>query len=274
MQRSVVQWTGVCGIAPLGISLQCSEVYCSAYTRVWCSAVIFPQHYVTICSRSLFTGNITTLLYYTVLHLISLHCTALHITSLHFTAMHCITLHFTALYSTALTCISPIKGIFQHASHGRWQQIQISPGDSWFSRGFLSDLWGFLPWGVLGGFLPVSQKVGCLKKIINWVDDFYLTKEHFLRKITFSTWLVTRDMWHMTCDMGNMEEGTFSHNLRSLAHTVWDWRCFEDIFTKDHQRTHWTYNNCLGRSAPASPGLLNMFIFIVVVKICLCPDLL
>ena len=124
--------------------------------------------------------------------------------------------------------------------------------------------------GFLGGFLPVSRKVGCLKKIINWVDDFYLTKEHFLRKkMTYYTWLVTHDMWHMTCDMWNMGQGTFSHNLRSLAHTVWDLRCFEDIFTKDHQLTPWTYNQGICRTAPATRGLLSILIFVVVVKLCL-----
>ena len=45
--------------------------------------------------------------------------------------------------------------------------------------------------------------------------------------MTCDTWHATSDMWHMEGDW------TFSQNLRFLAHTVWEWRCLEDISTKD-----------------------------------------
>ena len=47
------------------------------------------------------------------------------------------------------------------------------------------------------------------------------------------------DMWHLTLDTWNLTHGmlhmtgrgrwTFSQNFSSLASTVWEWRCFEDV---------------------------------------------
>ena len=42
-------------------------------------------------------------------------------------------------------------------------------------------------------------------------------------------WHMTWDTWHVT----GVHGWTFSQNLSSLALTTWNWRCFEDIFTKD-----------------------------------------
>ena len=47
---------------------------------------------------------------------------------------------------------------------------------------------------------------------------------------------VTCETWHMTCNMWHVTHGgrwTFSQNFRSLAHTVWEWRCLEDLEEKD-----------------------------------------
>ena len=106
----------------------------------------------------------------------SLHCTALHCTALHCTALHYTELHYTTLHCSAFHQWGdlPARVSRQMATNTDF------PGDSWFSRGFFSDLLEFLPWGVLGGFLPVSRKMWCFKKIINWVDNFYLTEEPFL----------------------------------------------------------------------------------------------
>ena len=50
-------------------------------------------------------------------------------------------------------------------------------------------------------------------------------------------WQMTRDMWHKTCDTRHVTGGgkrTFSKNFSSWALKVWEWRCFEDILTRDH----------------------------------------
>ena len=71
------------------------------------------------------------------------------------------------------------------------------------------------------------------------------------------------DMWHMTCDMWDVTGGgwwTFSQNVRSLALTIWEWRCFEDIFTKDHWVSELVNDECVCRTSPATPGLLNILL--------------
>ena len=79
---------------------------------------------------------------------------------------------------------------------------------------------------------------------------------------------MTRDTWHMTCDTWQVtceRRWTFSQNFKSLAHTVWEWRCFEDIWTKGSP-TLLISSEGVCRTAPATLGLLkNMgFIFPVL----------
>ena len=119
----------MCHIVPSGIVLQCSEVYCSAYTRVWCSAVIFPQHYVTICARSLFTSNYTTSMHNTSLN----YCIALHYTALHCNALYCIALQCTAmpcttLHCIALNCIAPMRGSSSTRLTADGNNYRFAPG--------------------------------------------------------------------------------------------------------------------------------------------------
>ena len=57
----------------------------------------------------------------------------------------------------------------------------------------------------------------------------------------------------MTCDTWG-GGWTFAQNLSFLALTVWDKQCFEDISTKDQ-----LINGSVSRTAPATPGLLNIF---------------
>ena len=49
-------------------------------------------------------------------------------------------------------------------------------------------------------------------------------------------WHVTHDTWYVTCYTWHMTGGgrwTLSQNFSPLALTVWEWRCIEDISTKD-----------------------------------------
>ena len=52
-----------------------------------------------------------------------------------------------------------------------------------------------------------------------------LTKEDEKKKKYM--WHMTRDIWHVSHDRGGW--WTFSKNFSSLALTVWDLKCFEDI---------------------------------------------
>ena len=63
--------------------------------------------------------------------------------------------------------------------------------------------------------------------------------------MTGDTWHVTHGTWHMTCSV----EWTFSQNFTSLAPSVWDWQCLEDIWTKVNDGGD-------SRTALAAPGLL------------------
>ena len=79
--------------------------------------------------------------------------------------------------------------------------------------------------------------------------------------VTRATWHGTPDTLHMTPDTWHATHGgrwTFSENVRSLALTVWVWRCFENLEKKDESvyqliivmtevfvedpRLHWSVN--------------------------------
>ena len=49
-----------------------------------------------------------------------------------------------------------------------------------------------------------------------------------------------------------------SQNFRSLAHIVWEFRSFEDIFTKDELLNYPVRNEGNCRSVPAKLGLLKV----------------
>ena len=69
----------------------------------------------------------------------------------------------------------------------------------------------------------------------------YMTCDTWI--VTCDTWHITRDMWHLTPDTWHMTYDTWHmtgggrwtlfQNVSSLARTVWEWRCSEDISTKD-----------------------------------------
>ena len=67
------------------------------------------------------------------------------------------------------------------------------------------------------------------------------------------TWHVTFDTWHMTC-VKRRTGG--DENFRSLALTVWLWRCLEDSEPKDD----WINYKAVCKTALATPGLLIILI--------------
>ena len=80
----------------------------------------------------------------------------------------------------------------------------------------------------------------------------------------WSAWLDEwgeRKMWHETCDRWHMTHDrwgrwTLSQNFSSLSLMVWEWRCLEDIFTKDELPNESTSEEGVCRTAPGTPGLL------------------
>ena len=62
---------------------------------------------------------------------------------------------------------------------------------------------------------------------------------------------VTYDMWHVT----RGGRWAFSQNIKSLAHTVWEWRCFEGSWTKGWS-TYWISHKGVCGKALATLGLL------------------
>ena len=78
-------------------------------------------------------------------------------------------------------------------------------------------------------------------------------------QVTYDIWQLTHDMWLMTYDTLHMTGWvmwTFSQNLSSLALTVWDWRCFEDLEENDESVNELFIDKGVCRTAPATPGLL------------------
>ena len=80
--------------------------------------------------------------------------------------------------------------------------------------------------------------------------------------VTCDTWHMTRDMWHLTYDMCHVTHRGWwrvCQNFRSLAPTVWvSWR----FWTKGWPTQFVNYKgDC--RTAPATPGLLNIQYFFV-----------
>ena len=74
---------------------------------------------------------------------------------------------------------------------------------------------------------------------------------------------MTRDMWHMTLDTWHMTHDRWGEvNILSKCQLpssyVWEWRCSEDISTKDHSLGYLMNDEGVSRTAPATPGLLNI----------------
>ena len=77
--------------------------------------------------------------------------------------------------------------------------------------------------------------------------------------MTHDIWHVTRDTWHVTHDTWDVWGGwTFSQNFRSLALTVWDLGYYEDLEEKDEWINQLINHEAVYRTAPATPGLLNI----------------
>ena len=67
-------------------------------------------------------------------------------------------------------------------------------------------------------------------------------------------WHVTRDMWHVACDMGGGGR-TVSKNFSSVALTVWERQFFLTYLKKGWMSDLINYKGVC-RIAPATPGLL------------------
>ena len=68
-------------------------------------------------------------------------------------------------------------------------------------------------------------------------------------------------MWHVTCDMWHVTHGggwTLPQNFSSLALTAWYLWCLEDWEEKDDRLTDSINYEAVYRTAPATPGLLNI----------------
>ena len=67
---------------------------------------------------------------------------------------------------------------------------------------------------------------------------------------------MTGDLWHVTYDTWHSVRWTFSQNFSFPALLVWDWECFECIYT-NHQLVTLGNDKAVCRTAPTSPGLLK-----------------
>ena len=79
--------------------------------------------------------------------------------------------------------------------------------------------------------------------------------------LTCDTWHVTRDTWHVTRDTRHMTclgGWTFSQNFSALALTVCDLWYYEDLEEKADWLTDLINDKAVYRTAPATPGLLNI----------------
>ena len=76
-------------------------------------------------------------------------------------------------------------------------------------------------------------------------------------------WHVTLDTWHVTrCDTWHNRGGEHSlKNFSSLALTVCDLWCYEDLEKKDDWLNEWINDQAVHRTAPATLGLLKIFQF-------------
>ena len=76
-----------------------------------------------------------------------------------------------------------------------------------------------------------------IQGVINILSQFQVPSSYNLGiMMSCELWHVTCDTGHMTRDMWHRTGGgrwTFSQTFSSLALTVWEWRCSEDISTKD-----------------------------------------
>ena len=82
-----------------------------------------------------------------------------------------------------------------------------------------------------------------------------------MRHMTCDMWYVICDTWHVThvtWQVGTGKPFLFFLLFSSLAFTVWEWKCIEDIFT-NYQLVSLSINQWMAEvcwTAPATPGLL------------------
>ena len=67
---------------------------------------------------------------------------------------------------------------------------------------------------------------------------------------------MTHDTWHVTHDRWG--RWTFSKNLSSIAHTVWEWRFSSDISRKEHWLNELINHKGVCRKSLAAPSMLRI----------------
>ena len=81
--------------------------------------------------------------------------------------------------------------------------------------------------------------------------------------MTRDRWHVRCVTWHLTRDIRHVIYGrrwTFSHNFRSLAYTVWEWWCLEDLEEKGDLANQLMNHEGVCRTVPSALGLLSTFV--------------
>ena len=102
-----------------------------------------------------------------------------------------------------------------------------------------ADCWGPI-WGPMRGLgkncmgrgQTNTHTHGHVDSMTNWAQRAELVKTW---QVTCAMWHVVRDTWHMTYDRW----WTLCQNFRSLALTVWDSWCFEDLEKRDLWLSEW-----------------------------------
>ena len=91
---------------------------------------------------------------------------------------------------------------------------------------------------------------------------WYMTPDNW--HLTPDTWQLSPDMWQVTCD--TWWGVSIFLNVSSPALRVWDKQCLEDSELKDDSIDESVSNKGVYRTAPATPGLVNI---IGMVRCCL-----
>ena len=108
--------------------------------------------------------------------------------------------------------------------------------------------------------------IGCKLDGVGPIDNRPSTNKlhHFTKKkcdiwlVTCDMWHITYDTWHATCDMWHVWGWTWYQNFSPLALPVCDLWYYEDLEEKAHLLNQWINHEAVYRTAPATPGVLNI----------------
>ena len=97
------------------------------------------------------------------------------------------------------------------------------------------------------------------------IQEIGFIQELFNSGIFNITWHLTPDSWHLTPDICHMTHRGWwklSQKVSSLALMVSEWRCFEEIITKDQYLNEWMNNKGVHRAALATWGLSKSYLLL------------